>query len=444
MPYLPYRIAEATLEAVSSSQYRSFLEKNVLAAGIELLLARRSRRPDYPYPDTKFNPNNGEDYTEGQYETLFTWFIGRGSEACTRHLDILETIDDLAASQEAAREMLAGYVRSQNEAILGILDANNGRVPFRVDRSLRGIDETGHRVSLPADGCNASELFCAKALIAAGRPNEVEVGQKLFQRFVDVAFANGYEDDTASYPRNLHAESPFMLSLAAFDYLSREQERVVVWMELAARMLDYLLDNFWEPDTGNFYEMIDFASGEKQPMFLPGHACELVGLGLQAISALDQAGAAMARANAKGERITAAFDRGRRELPRILLASYALGYDHTHGGMYQAVEPRSGNVLNSDLPWWCLPEAMRAAAHVATAAEEPQLRHRALEILQTASNDYFLHYPNPAMRLFPFRTRSGETGRVKNLMPVVPEADPLYHTNLAIIDMLAVFDRLDS
>jgi len=343
--------------------------------------------------------------------------------------------------------MLEAYVRNQNRAILDILDTNNGRVPFRVDRKLRGIGADGNGVSLSPEGCNASELFCAKALLAGGKSDEAETGVRLFRQYIESALANGYEDDTADYAADLHAESPFMLSFAAFEYLvaSRLSNGTLrEWSELAARLFDYVLDNFYEPGSHRFFELIDFGSREKQPVFLPGHACELVGLGLQAIRAIERAGSTANESEKLVAKTNRAFERARRELPEILFTAYATGYDHEHGGMYQSVDPTTGKIISTDLPWWCLPEAMRAAAQGLGAACNGETRDRLLEILVTSSNDYFEYYPNEKMLLFPFRTRSGETGEVKNLMPVVPEADPLYHTNLAVLDMMSVLSELSS
>jgi hypothetical protein len=49
---------------------------------------------------------------------------------------------------------------------------------------------------------------------------------------------------------------------------------------------------------------------------------------------------------------------------------------------------------------------------------------------------YFAHYPNRANLLFPFQTRDGATGQVVDIVPAVPEGDPLYHANGAFLDLL--------
>jgi mannose/cellobiose epimerase-like protein (N-acyl-D-glucosamine 2-epimerase family) len=330
---------------------------------------------------------------------------------------------------------------------VSILESNDGRIPFRVNRRFEGIDASGGRVRLSADGCNASELFAAKALIAGGDARERESGIALFRRYLEAAFRNAYEDDTAPYGRNFHAESPFMLSFALFRYLVGPEtptSELVEWTRLADKLLSYVVDNFWEAGPRRFFELIDFETKEKQPPFIPGHACELVGLGLQGVSEIERAVADRAARSPRAEQWfkPGTFSAAKRELVQILLVAYDSGYDHLHGGMLQSVDPRTGETINNDLPWWCLTEAMRAAAYAYEASADPEFRTRLLTILTTASDDYFTNYPNPSAGLFPFRTRSGDTGEVRNFMPVVPEADPLYHTNISFIDMLAVLGRL--
>jgi hypothetical protein len=81
---------------------------------------------------------------------------------------------------------------------------------------------------------------------------------------------------------------------------------------------------------------------------------------------------------------------------------------------------------------------MRAAVRAAAVVNDKTLRGKLLDIARVSSNDYFTHYLNPDNGLFPFQTRSGKTGEVINVAPAIPEGDPLYHTNLSVMDMVAV------
>jgi hypothetical protein len=88
------------------------------------------------------------------------------------------------------------------------------------------------------------------------------------------------------------------------------------------------------------------------------------------------------------------------------------------------------------MPWWNLPETMRGALFAAMAAEDEEKRGACLAAFAKCHNAYFTHYLNPNLMLYPFQTRSGETGEVMDAVPSIPEGDPLYHSNLCFLDML--------
>jgi mannose/cellobiose epimerase-like protein (N-acyl-D-glucosamine 2-epimerase family) len=123
-------------------------------------------------------------------------------------------------------------------------------------------------------------------------------------------------------------------------------------------------------------------------------------------------------------------------MPDILISAMGAGFNDRHGGMYKAVNNRTGEIIDSEMPWWNLPETMRGALFAALAAKDPEKRSACLDAFAKCHNAYFTHYLNPDLMLFPFQTRSGESGAVMDTPPSVPEGDPLYHSNLCFLDML--------
>ena len=128
----------------------------------------------------------------------------------------------------------------------------------------------------------------------------------------------------------------------------------------------------------------------------------------------------------------------------MLIRSTQLGWNAVHHGLHKAVDNLSGAVLNDDMPWWNLPETMRAAARCLKITRDELTRRRCLQIYADAHNAYFTHYLNRAYHLFPFQTRSGATGKVVDKVPAIPEGDPLYHTNLSLLDALAALESTDA
>lgn len=439
MPYEPLVIPEGEHSMLTTRQYAEFLDYASLESGIRLFLDRRRRRPDFPYFDTKFNPNTGEPHPDRNYDFLLGWFIGRGGEAAATHLRIVGGLGGLADVGDEAGEMLDGIVRASTDAILGMLEANGGRCPFRVDRAFRAIDASGNKLTPDPAVREPSDVFCAKALIASGIPDRVAIGKRLFEEFMEACYDFRYVTESTSHDATLASESCFMLAFGAIPLLVEQTsspEELAHWAATTARMIRFVLGRHYDQDTARFSEFVSLDGREKTSFLGPGHASELVGLGLQAIEAIRDA-TTEASQDARD-----AFALAEREFPRLLLQSFALGYNARHHGISQSVDNQTGEVLNDQLPWWSLPETMRAAVRAAAVPQDPARKRKLLDIACTMSNDYYAHYPNPNLLLFPYRTRSGSTGDVVDIMPVVTEADPLYHTNLALIDMKVALGRL--
>ena len=93
----PLLFENVTIETLRAETYRRFILDAAIVPGCRLLLARHRRRPDWPYVDTKFNPNTGADLPPAAYGIVHTWFLGRGSEALDDHLRVLDACASLAA-----------------------------------------------------------------------------------------------------------------------------------------------------------------------------------------------------------------------------------------------------------------------------------------------------------------------------------------------------------
>jgi len=101
-------------------------------------------------------------------------------------------------------------------------------------------------------------------------------------------------------------------------------------------------------------------------------------------------------------------------------------------------------MINSDPPWWNLPETMRAAFFAGLETPDKATSQACFEVFSTCHEAYFAHDPNPALMGFPYQTRDGRTGRVVDKVPAIPEGDPLYHSNLCFLEILAAWTEFKS
>ena len=438
--YKPLRLGKASLATLKSAGYRRFVHDTAIVSGVRLLLERHRRQPDWPYVDTKFNPNTGKDLGEASYHTVFAWFLGRGSEALQGHVSRLEQFEELKPQERReAQEVFTQLVVNMTDAIIKTADLNSGRCPFRVNRDLLATDEHGTRIEADERISSAGDSFCGKGLVAAGTDTHVQRGMNMLMRTVENIRANRYGvDQFKDQPKDI-SQGSRMLTLGAAALLYRRSSNPqlrAMMLEVAAEFLAYVLDKHYDSKTTVFSEYVDAQTGQRKSYLDPGHATEFVGLGLSAAACLE-----MDKATLTPQR-RLLLDRIYRDMPPLLLTAARLGWNSKYPGLFKAVDTQTGQVLNDDMPWWNLPETMRAAAWCAKVTSDAKTREECLDLLGRCHNAYFSQYPNPRNMLFPFQTISGTTGQVVDKVPAVPEGDPLYHTNLALLEMLEVLETL--
>ncbi len=438
--YKPLLLDKASLATLKSAGYRRFIHETAIVSGIRLLLDRHRRQPDWPYVDTKFNPNTGKDLGKAAYRVLFPWFLGRGSEALQGHVARLEQLEDLsAAERRETREVFTQWVINMTDAILKIAERNNGRCPFRVNLELQTIDENGKRIEADGRISSAGDSFCAKGLMAAGTDDYVRHGLAMLMKTVENIRANRYGvDQFAEQPKDI-SQGSRMLTLGAVSLLYRrtkDAQMRATMLDVSAEFLGHVLDKHFDPQSGVFSEYVDARTSQRKSYLDPGHGTEFVGLGLSAAACLEMDKTALTPQRRQ------LLDRVYREMPRLLLSTVKFGWNSQYPGLFKAVDTQTGQVINDDLPWWNLPETMRAAAWCAKVTADEKTRDACLEVLTRCHNAYFSQYPNRANMLFPFQTISGATGQVVDKAPAVPEGDPLYHTNLALLEMLDILEMV--
>jgi len=440
MNYEPLRIKSGNLQLLGKPKYRNFIHNTALAPSLKFFLKRHYKQQDFPFLDTKFNPNTGKDLPTSHYETLYTFCLGRSAEACHQHLEILDQIKGLEDNEkEEVRKMLKSILKNTTDALLEILEKNSGRCPFCVTREYKPIDLNGKLISLNDDIFSASDIFCAKGLLVSNDPNKHNRGKKHFLEFIEKIFSNKFVWRYGNDGLPKKQIRSLMLPLGAFSYLFNElsnSKEGREYVDLIFDIFQLAFERHYNIKDGFLTDYID-SEGIAKFHLNPGHAIELVGLGLQAIEATRESDIKLS------EDQKSLFETTEEHLSNILLEAFKLGYNHLNHGMFELVDSRTGRVLNKEMPWWNLPETIRAAVRTLSVVEKQKDKELIREILRIVNNDYFIYYPNPDLYLFPFRTRNGLTGEVVDKMPTVPEADPLYHSNLSFIDTLSVLEKID-
>lgn len=86
-------------------------------------------------------------------------------------------------------------------------------------------------------------------------------------------------------------------------------------------------------------------------------------------------------------------------MPALLARAFANGYQPALGGICKTVDLLTRRPVDDTMPWWSLPETIRAALAAWRAAESDVSRQMCLEILARAHNAFVTHYVRPRIHL---------------------------------------------
>jgi mannose/cellobiose epimerase-like protein (N-acyl-D-glucosamine 2-epimerase family) len=197
-------------------------------------------------------------------------------------------------------------------------------------------------------------------------------------------------------------------------------------MNIRGRIRDLQPNDFWEgiDKDGNPFDDDGVVLSD------PGHALECIGL------ILKFTGAAKSAATEDQAREIRDLEQ---QMPGILAHMFDVGFHDAPGGICKAYDLVTRKPLNSDVPWWSLPETMRTAAFCSDIAETEASRKAAYRILGKCHNAFTKGFVRRDLHLMAYQTLSA-AGKVIPVIPATADADPGYHTGLSIIDMLEVIE----
>jgi len=402
--------------------------RQMLRTTLAAILDRFEADPGYGFIDTKLNlltgesfGDNGPEFRKKKY--IYSWIQGRGLEAMAGHAAfmpefaprIVPLLETVAASMEKLRAA-AGRVWFVMTADGTALEVKN-------------FTEMAPLNSPMPEGANYSELFYFKGLFAAALTLENAALRKIavenFRRVVEDIAAERFRTDQQAFdPLNPVAyvpgrslQGPKMIALGGLAMLMNAEDGFADWATHAAGFIGRILD-FHVLRPG--YGFIEAVSADGKPYVSggrilgdPGHAGEFVGLAGKCL-----------RAKGFRKRFPQLSARMDAELPLILEANFKLGFSQSAHGICKSVDLATGKPFNSDMPWWNLPETMRAAAFF-----------NRRDIFEKCDDAFRNHFVNPRAFMMAYQNRNAQ-GEVISTVPATPDADPGYHTNLSIIDVL--------
>ncbi|MHC4872013.1 MAG: AGE family epimerase/isomerase [Planctomycetota bacterium] len=460
----PYITEQASLAEIKKTA-RDY--EVMLLTVIDEIITRYESDPDYHFIDTKLNLITGENFEpaadpEKDFKgkrTIYSWIQGRGLEALAGHVEWLDECTILDSDGKKIRaEKLAEIIREVTDKMEEIRAANNGHLFFSMSTDGRAleIDDEGRLsgIDISHNPINFSDLFYAKGLFAAADYlNDSELQKEAGTYYKKVLAAIETEtylsDQQAFDPKNKVKpvpgqlrQGPWMIALGGIS-LFMEKEGSEEWFEEGEKFLNHIIDRhinsgqFSDLAEWGFLEIID-SNGDPwfddgKVLSDTGHALEFIGLALKVLLQLKGR-------SKNSESQNSLVEKCQEILPRVFAANFDLGFNQV-GGIYKAVDLKTKTPINTDMPWWSLPETIRAAAELLVFAPEMAEKGAVIEALCRCSDVFFKNYVNKEIYLMAYQTLD-KAGRPIAVIPATPDADPGYHTGLSIIDFLKMVNTL--
>ncbi len=467
MDFEPAIIREPTVDAVGAA---CPVWETILVTNLRAILDRYESDPDYHFVDTKFDLNTGADYPLGpdpetdlkSKRVIYGWMQGRGIEAMVSHANWLPECSVLSDGEKQA--LIARTHRLVEEVVAKMEELrarNDGRLFFTMSTEGQPLRvEDGCRVRplerIPGS-INYSDLFNAKGFFAAaslfGREDmQREAAEYLLRGVTAVEDKTFMTDQQQLNPDNKdkvaavsgrHAHGYLMVVLGglatAYEYTNAPS-----WLQRSESLFRFLFThhlNRGQIPGLEEMDFVEFIDDENKPWVTDGdiisdtgHAIESIGLGLKLLLPMKN------RPDAPASQKDLVRD-CQEFLPRFIIHNFELGFDRKNGGLRKTFGLLSRKPIIDDMPWWGLPETMRAAAELLVFAPDMPQRRDILQVLADCSNALMCNYINPKVHLMSLRNRNNR-GETITVIPGPSDVDPGYHTGLSIIDFMRAMRAL--
>ncbi len=429
----------------------SFAEKinTIISESLDFIIARYERDPTCHFIDTKVDLISGKDFyplspgTEYRgKDVIYSWIQGRGLEALAGHARWLERCraigwqERVSSIKRILREVIASMesCRQRNHGHLFFAMSPEGQF-LRIE-NCRDL----HPAQDVSSGANYSDLFYSKGLLsAAAYLDDValkSLAEKYFEWVIDdirnFRFATDQQmfdpaNQVVSIPGK-RLQGPWMISLSgtalAADICDHRK-----WLRISREIIEYIFE--FHINTGqrselekwDFWEAIDKTGrpwlDDRKLICDPGHALEFVGLSTKCLLKMREL------------QVHSDFvSRFAAHYPELLKHNFHLGFAQNIG-IIKTSNLLSRKPINTDMPWWSLPETIRAAANVKALCDCDTS-----SIIEQCANAFLKHYVNPDVHYMAIQTLDSR-GKPSAAIPAVPDADPAYHTGLSLIDFLS-------
>ena len=435
--------------SLDATVYPQLLQmRGIIGNTIRLMLDRHDLHTSYGWIDLKIDAIDGTDCFDipgiRDRNHVYSWIQGRGLEALAIHGQWFGKFSGIPTPETHRIKTLAETVaRSLQQA----REPQQGHLVFC-------MDESGHG-SYTYDGrFTMSDLFCSRGLYAYhrlyGTPGQAQRAKQYLKNVIKAIIAGNFINDQQAFASSTYKDyrdgwksyAGEMLALGAATLLvklDQDDEALALGRKLIAHVVDSHVNSALRWPLVREHAIVEWIGTDGQPcrndqgniQLDPGHALEFIGLCAQFLLACREYGPSDAESHEWIDGLAAL-------LPSLLEVNLAYGF-HPSGGILKSVDGERGLPLHDSMPWWSLPETMRALALVeklcgsGTWSDWSRMWFdRCFEAFE--KNFYSVSAIPVAVQCINLE------GNPIPVIPATPDLDPGYHTGLSLIacyDMLA-------
>lgn len=407
--------------------------------------------------DTKFSMITGQNYPASDVirgpNAVYSWIQGRGLESLAEFGRFVQNRNEKKSKQvdRQIRTLLTevierlNNIRQKNRGHLFFCMTPDG-VPLEINR-----DNTVQYKQIPDNiAYNFSDLFGAKGMYSAahyiGR-NSLRNDLKTYCRHIVTAilkrqFRSDQQcldiNNPVEYVPGRNSFGPYMIAIGLCELiyrLDKDADFLIFGFDLINHVISHHTNLSGKFDGLQEYDMVEFVDDsnllyrDNQTVLSdPGHSLEFVGLSLKFLETAEMA-----------EGWTEKIKDVKAHLPKVCIKNFQNGFQEKPGGICKLYDLSSRMPYNTDMPWWSLPETLRAAWRCLDITQDNDDQKRILAIIEKCHFCLNGYYIRPQLHYFAVQTRDAN-GQVKDVIPAVPDIDPSYHTGLSLMDVIGIID----
>jgi len=293
---------------------------------------------------------------------------------------------------------------------------------------------------------NYSDLFCAKGMYAAAKfmndEEKIRTSRQYCEQVINSLWSGNFVSDQYSFNGSICTDNiaqslgPYMLCLNMVTNMLDGNEAYAA--DEGVKFLSHILDRHINASVnwgfGKQYDCIENVDADGWPLCHngvvlsdPGHSLEFVGFVLKFLHKLGSL--SLSRGYVSD------ISKLQSLLVEILIHNFSNGFIRNPGGICKRYDIVGRKVLDSYMPWWSLPETMRAVCYAINTSAGTKRKDELMQIFVDCHNSFSQNFVRSDFHYTAVQA-VGTDGKPMKIVPATPDADPGYHTGLSMIDCL--------